>query len=211
MIPVAAVVAAAARIGRGDTRTFTYTFRLDVSPHQAEALERRFDAARRLFNSCLAECRNRARRMRESRLWTQACKTADPEQRKALFRQARKECGFRLYDLFPFVASLAHGEIGHHLDTATARGLATRAFAAVDDWGCHGRGKPRCKSRRRGLRSLGGAEHKGILFGCGSFGAVEGDANRRTGGAAREQGLWGWGMWGGGGGNQSGVGMVWPR
>ena len=107
-------VAAAARIGRGDTRTFTYTFRLDVSPHQAEALERRCDAARRLVNSCLAECRNRARRVRESRLWTQACKTADPAQRKALFRQARKEWGFRLYDLFPFVASLAHGEIGHH-------------------------------------------------------------------------------------------------
>ena len=109
-------MAAAARIGHGNTgtSTFTYTFRLDVSPYQAEALECRFDAARRLFPACLAECRNRARRTRESRLWTQACKTADPAQRKALFRQARKEWGFRLYDLFPFVASLAHGEIGHH-------------------------------------------------------------------------------------------------
>ena len=163
MAPCATGVAAAARIGHGNTgtSTFTYTFRLDVSPYQAEALECRFDAARRLFPACLAECRNRARRMRESRLWTHSCTTADSQQRSALSRQARKEHAFRLYDLFRFVASLGHGEIGHH---RAQPGRAGRGHPGLPGRGRLGGPSPRqaALAVSAPLRSLGGAEDQGI-------------------------------------------------
>ena len=170
----------------GRTATFTHTFRLEVDGGPADVLGARFDAATRLYNDVLAECFRRARRMRESRLWTRARRLrADPQQRAELFQQAREAHGFRLFDLFPFVAGLRAGELGHHLDSNTARGVAVRAFHAVNDWILHRRGRPRFKSRRRGLRSVGGTCYGGIRL---AFAAPAG-ADPLTGCEVRWTGL----------------------
>ena len=139
----------------GRTATFTHTFRLEVDGRQADVLGARFDAATRLYNDVLAECFRRARRMRESRLWTRARRLrADPQQRAELFQQAREAHGFRLFDLFPFVAGLRAGELGHHLDSNTARGVAARAFHAVNRQAV-GRAPARPRGRPKGGRVRG--------------------------------------------------------
>ena len=144
------------------TPTFTHTFRLDVDEHQKAVLDRRFDAARRLYNAVLSEAMRKAALMRQSRLWTTARRTRDPQQRAALFRQARVTYRFQLFDLFPFVGQCCHAEIGHHLDVTTARGIAQRAYDAVNEWVLGKHGRPRFKSWRRGLRTVAGREHQGI-------------------------------------------------
>ena len=115
------------------TTTFTHTFRVEVDGRQADVLGARFDAATRLHNDVLAECFRRARLIRESHLWTRARRLrADPQQRAELLPQAREAHGFRLWGLFPFAAGLRAGELGHHLDSNTARGVGARAFHAVN-------------------------------------------------------------------------------
>ena len=63
------------------TPTFTHTFRVDVDEHQKAVLDRRFDAARRLYNAVLSEAMRKAALMRQSRLWTTARRTRGPQQR----------------------------------------------------------------------------------------------------------------------------------
>ena len=125
-------------------------------------LGERFEAARHLYNAVREEALRRARRRRESRRYHKARKTRDPERRNGRFAEVRADHRFRLYDLFPLVGELCHGDIGRHLDVCTAQGSAKRACDAVNDWVVGHRGRPRFKSARRGLRSVAGTEHSGI-------------------------------------------------
>lgn len=112
-------VDATARLGphRDVTPIFIHTFRLDLDDRQAALLERRFDAARRLYNATLAESLRRAALLRQSRQWTKARRLRrESERRKALLRRARDADRFRRFDLFPFVGELCRGEMGRHLD-----------------------------------------------------------------------------------------------
>ncbi|HVB08922.1 MAG TPA: helix-turn-helix domain-containing protein, partial [Bacillota bacterium] len=74
---------------------FTGRTRLQVTPHQAQLLDARFEAARRVYNVLLGEMKRRLDLLRQSRTWHAARKTRhDKTKRARLFAQARAHYGF---------------------------------------------------------------------------------------------------------------------
>lgn len=67
---------------------------LRVSPAQEETLPSSLEAARHLYNACLAEAVKRVRLLQQSRLWEKAQGAVEREPRSALIREACSGYGF---------------------------------------------------------------------------------------------------------------------
>ena len=128
---------------RKSTPSFTHTWRLNLDAHQREVLDQRFHAALHLYNTALAEASS-ARGECASPASTNA--HARPKLPPNVRLCSGRRTAFGLYDLFPFVGELGHREIGRHLDVGTARGIAKRAYDAVNDWVADHRGRPQFTS-----------------------------------------------------------------
>lgn len=151
---------------RNTTPSFVCELELCVKPDQAMTLEKRFNAGRNLYNAVLGESHKRLNLMRESKSWQRARKLPKGKERNKTFKEVRERHGFREYDLHEYAKKIKDScWIGDHLDSLTVQKVATRAFQAAEQF-CFGkRGKPRFKSKSRGLHSLEGKNNaSGIRF-----------------------------------------------
>lgn len=141
------------------TPSFVTTIPLKVSAGQEQALLKRFEAARQVYNACLSESLKRLDLMRQSKAWQAAKKmprgdreSKSPAQRKQANEKADayadldKEFSFSSYDLQSFARQFGYSWIGHHLDSQTVKRLAERAFIWVKEYKTdRDRGKPKFK------------------------------------------------------------------
>jgi transposase len=126
--------------------TFIHEIPLRTTPHDLVVLDVRLDAARQLYNACLRESLRRLDLMRESKAYQAARELPKGKLRNAAFTAARKDHGFRKYDIHPFAAKTCKAcWIGDHLDAFTIQKIASRAFGAVEQHAYGGRGRPRFK------------------------------------------------------------------
>lgn len=133
--------------------TFVLELPLRVQIWQAHLLEKRFEAARNLYNAVLAEGFKRLRAMRQDPRYAAAKSETDPGERRKRFKDLRTEYGFTEYSLHKFVTDLRKSWIGHHLGPHESQKLATRAFQALERWSYGRGGKPRFKGKNR-IKSL---------------------------------------------------------
>ena len=133
--------------------TFVLELPLRAQIWQAHILEKRFEAARNLYNAVLAEGFKRLRAMRRDPGYEAAKKESDPRERRKRFSGLRREYGFTEYDLHRYVTELRKSWIGDHLGPHEAQKLATRAFQALERWSYGRGGKPRFKGKNR-IKSL---------------------------------------------------------
>ena len=145
--------------------SFVYTLPLKVSRKEEKVLNKRFDAARQLYNACLGESLRRLDLMRQAKTYQYARKCKKKKERNDLFREARQDASFSEYDLHKFVTEIKNKcGIKKHIDSNSAQKLATRAFDAVAKYSYKQRGRPRFKGKGR-LRSLEGKSNAaGIRF-----------------------------------------------
>ena len=137
--------------------TFIHEMPLRITPMQERELNVRFNCARQLYNTCLGEALRRLKLMRESRAFRKASAMKRGHDRTSEFRKLEKKFGFREYDLHAYVAKARKDyRIDNRLDINTVQKLASRAFAAVQEYTFGKRGRPRFKSCGRGLHSLEG-------------------------------------------------------
>src|ERR671932_890604 len=114
------------------TPSFVCELPLVVSPASEGVLLSRMEAARQMYNACLAEAMKRVRLIRQSKDFQKArsLKSANPE-RKVLFKRARERYDFSEYALHAYSTRIRASWIGNHIDANTAQKIATRAFNAV--------------------------------------------------------------------------------
>lgn len=128
------------------TPTFVTTIPLRASPAQAAALNKRFEAARQVYNACLGESRRRLNLMRQAKEWAAARKLPKGKARTQAFRALNKQFKFENYKLQSFAQQFGHEWLGHHLDSQTVKQLSARAFTWVEQsLFDRGRGAPRFK------------------------------------------------------------------
>jgi len=134
---------------------FTCRTRLQVTPHQAQLLDARFEAARRVYNAVLGEMKRRLDLLRQSRTWHAARKTRhDKTKRARLFAQARAHYGFSRPEAILFARALVHaGFAGDQLGVHDVDCLAKRAYDALQRVALGKAHRVRFKGRGR-LRSL---------------------------------------------------------
>jgi putative transposase len=115
------------------TPSFVCEIPLRVTPAQQRTLLARFEAARQVYNACLAEARRRVRLIQQSKVYQRARKlpTDDPQQTE-LFSQARTQYHFHEYALHAYAGTLRRSWIKEHLDANAVQKLATRAYRAAN-------------------------------------------------------------------------------
>lgn len=143
-----------------DTSSFILELPLKVSIQDETILEKRFEAARMLYNSCLGETFKRLNLVRQSKLWTKAKlllkTTKNKKQSRSLYNEGKKKFCFSEYDLHKYAKEISKKcFIKDHLDSFSIQKIASISFNATINY-CYGkRGKPRFKGKNR-LKSIEG-------------------------------------------------------
>jgi putative transposase len=107
--------------------------RLSVTPQQAEEIDRRFEAGRRVYNAVLGEMRRRLDLVRCSRQWQRARKTRNNKtKRSQLFNEAKKQYGFSRIEAIKYARGVVRQAFADRLNINDADCLAKRAFEAVN-------------------------------------------------------------------------------
>jgi len=155
---------------RETTPSFILELGLEVNAHDEAELNKRFEAARQLYNACLDEAKRRLFLLRQSK----ACKVArsmpktvngkSNKERTEAFKALNSEFGFTEYDIHAYATKIRHSWIAFHLDSATAQKLATRAFKAVQRIAFGAAKRVRFKGKNQ-LKSVEGKTNKtGIRY-----------------------------------------------
>ncbi len=167
---------------KAKTPSFILELPLKTDSYQEKILSVRFNAARQLYNACLCECLKRAKKLKDSDLYKQAKnmpakitvkgKERINQDRKDLFKQARKDTQFSEYDLHKFSTEIRHNShIKDHIDSRTGAKIMTRAYDATNKYVMRsdGKGKPRFKGINQ-LDSVEGNDNRsGIRFKDGTI------------------------------------------
>lgn len=133
-------------MSRKKTPSFVTEIPLIVTPSQESALNKRFEAARQVYNACLGEALKRLDLMRQSKTWQKARKMPKGKAKTKAFREVNEHFGFRKYDLHAYAKQFGYSWLGHHLDSQTVKQLASRAFTWVEQYLFdRDRGRPRFK------------------------------------------------------------------
>ena len=133
-------------MARETTPSFVTVIPLRVTSAQGSALNKRFEAARQVYNACLGEGLKRLGLMRQSKAWQAARRMPKGKDRSKAFRDLNEQFGFRKYDMQSYAKQFGYSWTGHHLDSQTVKQLAVRAFTWVEQYVFDaGRGKPKFK------------------------------------------------------------------
>ncbi len=152
------------RSGSERTPSFVCELPLRAAPAETQVLNARLEAARQVYNACLGEALRRARLMRERRAYRKARHLPKGEERTACFRSVRRSVEFTGAALQRYAVRLRQRAFREHLDVHVAQKLASRAFAAVEQWVLGKRGRPRFKGHRQLDTVEGKSNHAGIRW-----------------------------------------------
>lgn len=151
--------------GKNGSETFVLELPLLTTKSTSDILERRFEAARHLYNACLGEAKRRLSLVRQAKDFQKTRNTNTSRERSRMFRQINERYGFREYDLHAYAAKIKNAcWIGDHLDINTVQKLATRAFRAVQRMAFGRARNVRFKGRGQVNSVEGKTNNSGILF-----------------------------------------------
>jgi len=148
--------------GSERTPSFVCEIPLRVAPAQEHTLNARLEAARQIYNACLGEALKRARLLKERRAYRKARGLPRGQERTEAFREVRRSVAFSDAALQRYAVRLRQGAFADTLDAHVAQKLASRAFAAANDWVLGKRGRPRFKGPRQ-LDSVEGKSNQAGL------------------------------------------------
>jgi putative transposase len=161
------------------TPSFITEIRLQATPAQESALNKRFEAARQVYNACLGEGLRRLDLMRQSKAWAAARKMPQGDSKskdKLKKRQAKarskafNEC-WRSFDLpgkfslQPFAQQFNRCWLGDHLGSQMIKAISSKAYVWVKEYAFDPeRGRPRFKAHGRYNSVETGYIGKELLF-----------------------------------------------
>jgi len=152
------------------TPSFVLELGLEVNAHEEAELNKRFEAARQLYNACLDEAKRRLDLLRQSKEYQQARSMPKKingkpnKERTEAFKALNAKFGFSEYDLHAYATKIRQSWISDHIDSSTAQKLATRAFKAVQRIAFGQAKRVRFKGKNQ-LKSVEGKSNKtGIRY-----------------------------------------------
>ena len=116
---------------KSSTPSFILELPVKTDDSQARILQKRFEAARQIYNACLGESMRRLNLIRQSKTYQKARKMPKGKERSQLFRDLNLRFDFSEYSLWAYSTKLRASWIGLHVDADTAGKIAMRAFKAV--------------------------------------------------------------------------------
>ena len=158
--------------------SFVLELGLEVDAHSEAELNKRFEAARQLYNSCLAEAKRRLDLLRQSKE-SQRARTLPKTQngkpnseRTRAYRELNSNFGFTEYSLHAYATEIRHSWIADHIDSNTAQKLATRGFKAVQRVALGQAKRVRFKGKNQ-LKSVEGKSNRSGIRYKGETGSLQ--------------------------------------
>jgi hypothetical protein len=148
--------------------THVRSWPLRPSPAQFRDIRTRFFTGARVYNAVLAEFIARSRAVKADPAWQTARhlprrSKKERAARRAAFDVVAAAHEFTAAAAASFASSLRQSWVREHLPAQETQNLGARAFDAVKQWHLGRRGKPRFKSKKRGLHSLAAKDGHGAL------------------------------------------------
>ena len=151
------------------TPSFILELGLETNAHESAELNKRFEAARQLYNACLGEAKRRLLLLRQSKTFQEARKMPKTvngksnKERTEAFKELNDKFGFSEYSLHTYATKIRQSFI-NRIDANTAQKLATRAFKAVQRIAFGQAKRVRFKGKNQ-LKSVEGKSNKsGIRY-----------------------------------------------
>ena len=167
---VADVVAPVSRARKRPRDAPSHVVSWPVRPDRGQTalIELRFRGGLRMQNACLQESLARSNRVKNDPAWAaaRALPTKTPEERKlrsVAFGAVEATHLFSAWSLMSYASSLRVGWMREQVLSQEAQLLGKTALEATARWHYGAGGRPRFKSARRGLRSLGVKDAFGSL------------------------------------------------
>ena len=142
---------------RAPKPTFVTELPLVVSRAQDAVMLGRFEAGRRLCNAVLGDALKALYLMRQSKAWQAAREMPKGKERSAAFKACNEHFGFTEYAMHA-VATAHKNDAGFadRLGAHETQKIASRVFAALQEYAFGKRGRPRFKGMHRPLHSMEG-------------------------------------------------------
>ncbi|WP_152655893.1 hypothetical protein [Oceanobacillus sp. CFH 90083] len=118
-------------MARKHTPSYTIEFPLHIPLWQQHRLEKKFNIARRLYNSCLGEALKRHKAVKSDKRYRALLKEPKSKERHKKLADIRSNYGFSEYGIHYFVKE-AQYKFKEHIGSLEAQKLATRAFQTVE-------------------------------------------------------------------------------
>lgn len=137
--------------------TFIVELPLVASLAQDNTMLARLDVARRLYNAALSKSLKRLKLMRDSKAWQDAREMSRGKARNDAFRECNKRFGFNEYAIQSITTQHKNDAgFANRIGAHETQRVASRAFAAAQEYAFGHRGRPRFKGKHRPLHSIEG-------------------------------------------------------
>lgn len=118
-------------MARKRTPTYTIEFPLHIPIWQQHRLEKKFNMARMVYNSCLGEALKRHKAVKTDKRYRTLLREPTSKDRNKKLADIRLEYGFSEYGIHHFVKKVQH-KFKEHIGSLESQKLATRAFQTVE-------------------------------------------------------------------------------
>lgn len=115
---------------------FVLTLELKTEKWQEDALDKRLNIGRQMYNACLGELFKRHNAMIQSKEYKKVLKMPKGKDRSKEFNKLNKKYGLTEYSLHKYVKPMQH-YFKKNIDSFTAQKIATRAFNAFKKYMFH--------------------------------------------------------------------------
>ncbi|GIO17503.1 hypothetical protein J18TS1_06030 [Oceanobacillus oncorhynchi subsp. incaldanensis] len=116
---------------RKHTPSYTIEFPLHIPLWQQHRLEKKFNIARMLYNTCLGEALKRHKTVKSDKRYRALLNEPKSKERQKKLADIRLEYGFSAYGIHHFIKKAQH-KFKEHIGSLEAQKLATRAFQTVE-------------------------------------------------------------------------------
>ena len=146
------------------TPTFIMELPLVLSDSEALLFAKTFEFARHIYNATLGTALKRLERMREDSRWRKACRMPRGKERSKAFRDLQFEYGLTLCGLRTIANDHRAASGVPLLGAHEAQNIGKAVWRALEGYIFKKGGRPRFKSKKRGINSIEGSDNRELIW-----------------------------------------------
>lgn len=149
---------------KSTTPTFVIELPLRVNDQQNRFLTQAFEFGRTLYNATLGTALGQLQRMRESKEWRETRDMPKGKKRSKRFSELQRTRGLTEYGLKTIANNHRKASGRNYIGAHEAQCIGRTVWRALEWYLFKDAGKPRFKSKSRGLNSIEGTDNREIMY-----------------------------------------------
>ena len=131
---------------KNNTTSYVVQYELLTTTRDRKSLEKKFNSAKSIYNTCLNECLKRLKKLRNSEEYNSLLKEKSSKERNRKLKEIELSLSYSEYDMHKYVKDIRK-LYSKHIGSLEAQKLATRSFQTVEKIHYHVADKVNFKNR----------------------------------------------------------------